>query len=106
MPSQSTRRLMPPEQFHEFFLRALTDPKFQAEVSVDPFGAAERYGLNLDNFPPEIRSAIAQKVGKPVVPEMKNNCSLCHICHLCLLCGELDAGSEISGLMGLTDLSD
>jgi hypothetical protein len=92
--SDCGNKLMPPDVFHAFFLKALTDEDFQRELQVDAFGALEREGL-----PPiaeEIRVQLARKVAPRRVSignVAHSECGTCGVCGVCSLCGEINFGS-------------
>lgn len=82
--------LIPPHLFQEFFVRAVEDENFRAELQCDGFGALERAGFKAD-IDPRVREALCK-----VFPSERlaaSRCGTCGVCGLCSLCGEINAGS-------------
>lgn len=111
---------MSPEEFHKFFVKAITDKEFLKELAHDGFGALERHGLDTSMIPNDIRSLLArlpfddceddlviiEKAAgtTTTTTKRKPRCGVCGVCGICALCGEINFGSGSAALWALFHL--
>jgi hypothetical protein len=112
---------MTSEEFHKFFVKAITDKEFRQELAHDGFGALERHGLDTSMIPDDIRSLLArlpfddcegdliimEKAGGTTTTptRRKPRCGVCGVCGVCTLCGEINFGSGSAALWALFALA-
>lgn len=89
------------KEFHALFkdLKAVLDSKGSGEMTIRSFFEKHRLSPHIAK---EMAPAVDHLLNTPLAEVKSGSCSACAVCSVCVLCEELNAGSGLASLSGIT----